>query len=289
MFDLRYHVASLAAVFLALVIGILVGVGIADRGVREDALRNQVAVERGRREQAEDEVGLLKRQQAATQDFVTNSYGALMSKRLDGMQIALVFVGSVDDDIRSSVQKAVSDADGRVSAMRALKLPVDRRALQSALAGRSLIARYAGDDGLKDLGRDLGKEFVHGVETPLWNAVGNELVEEQDGRLNKPVDGVVVARTTRPQRGATGNFLNGLYTGLADAGVPGVGVENSDSSTTAVRVFRRHGLSSVDDLEQPTGRLALVLLLAGGEEGQYGLREDDDALMPSIEPFAPSG
>ena len=30
MFDLRYHVASLAAVFLALVIGILVGVGISD-------------------------------------------------------------------------------------------------------------------------------------------------------------------------------------------------------------------------------------------------------------------
>ena len=33
MFDLRYHVASLAAVFVALIIGILVGVGISDRGL----------------------------------------------------------------------------------------------------------------------------------------------------------------------------------------------------------------------------------------------------------------
>ena len=39
MFDLRYHVASLAAVFLALVIGILVGVGIADRGYVDKAQR----------------------------------------------------------------------------------------------------------------------------------------------------------------------------------------------------------------------------------------------------------
>ena len=31
MFDLRYHVASLAAVFLALIIGILVGAGLATR------------------------------------------------------------------------------------------------------------------------------------------------------------------------------------------------------------------------------------------------------------------
>ena len=37
MFDLRYHVASLAAVFLALIIGILVGVGISDRGLVDSA------------------------------------------------------------------------------------------------------------------------------------------------------------------------------------------------------------------------------------------------------------
>src|SRR5215210_7715993 len=39
MFDLRYHVASLAAVFLALIIGILVGVGIADRGYLDKVTR----------------------------------------------------------------------------------------------------------------------------------------------------------------------------------------------------------------------------------------------------------
>ena len=46
MFDLRYHVASLAAVFLALIIGILVGVGISERPrrQREDKfLKDEVA------------------------------------------------------------------------------------------------------------------------------------------------------------------------------------------------------------------------------------------------------
>ena len=40
MFDLRYHVASLTAVFLALVIGILVGVGLADRGLFDQAKKS---------------------------------------------------------------------------------------------------------------------------------------------------------------------------------------------------------------------------------------------------------
>ena len=37
MFDLRYHVASLAAVFIALIVGILVGVGLAGSGVTKEA------------------------------------------------------------------------------------------------------------------------------------------------------------------------------------------------------------------------------------------------------------
>src|SRR5918999_1536888 len=36
MFDLRYHVVSLAAVFLALVLGVLLGVGISETGRVDD-------------------------------------------------------------------------------------------------------------------------------------------------------------------------------------------------------------------------------------------------------------
>ena len=39
MFDLRYHVASLAAVFLALIIGIVVGVGISGKGFVQNSER----------------------------------------------------------------------------------------------------------------------------------------------------------------------------------------------------------------------------------------------------------
>ncbi len=151
--------------------------------------------------------------------------------------------------------------------VRALKLPVDRRTMQAALARRQLASSYAGDDGMGALGRDLAAELAAGGDTPLWNAVRADLVEEQSGRL-RPVDGIVVARTASPQKGATGRFLKGLYAGLADANVPAVGVENTDAATTAVGVYRERGLSTVDDLEQPTGRLALALLLAGGSGGQ---------------------
>jgi hypothetical protein len=289
MFDLRYHVASLAAVFLALVIGILVGVGIADQGVREAALKDDVSRLNARLAQAQDELALLERQQKPTQDFIANSYEALMTNRLSGKHIAAVFLGSVNDDIRASVDKTVGDASGRVSALRALKLPIDARALRAALADRTLRAQYAGNDGLSDLGRDLAQELVTGGSTPLWDALGGKLVEEQDGRLRAPVDGVVVARTTPPQKPPTSRFLAGFYDGLGSSGVPAVGVENLSTPGTAVPVWSKFDLSTVDDLDQPEGRLAVALLLAGGEPGSYGVRPRTKSLLPPIEPLPAGG
>ena len=60
MFDLRYHVASLAAVFIALVLGILVGVGISGRGLIKESeravLQNQIDDLRNQRDAAHRQV-----------------------------------------------------------------------------------------------------------------------------------------------------------------------------------------------------------------------------------------
>ena len=50
MFDLRYHVASLTAVFVALVIGILVGIGLSGKGFVNDAERANLYLRREFRE-----------------------------------------------------------------------------------------------------------------------------------------------------------------------------------------------------------------------------------------------
>jgi hypothetical protein len=45
------------------------------------------------------------------------------------------------------------------------------------------------------------------------------------------------------------------------------------------------GVSSVDDVDTLPGRLALALLLAGGDPGHYGTKETADAVVPRIEPL----
>ncbi len=283
MFDLRYHVASLAAVFVALLIGILVGVGLT--GKVDDAEKNEL---RRRAGAAESQLQSINEQQAnarresnALRRLGVLGYPLLMEDRLRDRRVALLFVGPVDETVQSSVTTALEDAGARgLTRMRAVKLPVDQGRIDSALAGQASLTRYQGPERLRELGRLLGHEFVVGGDAEAWDELSSDLVIGQSGRARPPVEGVVVVRTVDPQEGDTARFLRGLYEGLADTGVPAVGVEKTSDNPSAVEVFDRTGLSSVDNIETAPGRVALALLLAGGEPGHYGVKETAERPLP---------
>jgi outer membrane murein-binding lipoprotein Lpp len=291
MFDLRYHVASLAAVFVALLIGILVGVGMS--GKVDDAEKKQLKSDVSRLNAQLDAAGARRankaREQEAGREVVKNAYPLLIADRLRGDRIAVLFVGAVDTGLRGDVERTLSDAgSGAPVRMRALKLPIDAAQVDGALNGE--LRSYRGDAELDDLGRKLSDELVYGGDTPAWDALTSKLVEEKAGSFRRSVDGVVVVRTVKAQEGETAQFLAGIYDGLADSGVPAVGVETSDVGESAVPVWSDAGLSTVDDVEAPAGRLALALLLSGSASGNYGLKASAaDGIVPPIEQLPTGG
>ncbi len=295
MFDLRYHVASLAAVFLALIIGILVGVGISDRGLVDNAntrlLERRVAKLQTQLDQTSQQAGNLGREQEAARTYINQTYPALVRNRLRGKRIAIVFVGSVDGGVRAAVTRALTDSGAQQLRLRALKVPIDTQQIDAALAAHHESRIFAGQGRFEALGRSLGGELMLGGETPLWNMLTDSLVEQREGGSKDSADGVIVVRTAKPQRDGTSRFLVGLYSGLSSAGVPAIGVEATDARNSAVSVYRQAGLSTVDDIDAPAGRLALVLLLGGAPPGQYGLKKtaDEGALPPLQTPAVTGG
>ena len=294
MFDLRYHLASLTAVFVALVLGILIGIGLAaTETVRQSDVENlerRLEDLNGDLSTARARAAQLELIQKHTTSFVEDTYPALIHDRLAGKRFALVFAGSMNDQVRGEVERTLADAgaDG-LARVRALELPLDRRLVARVLDGGGPFDAYAGDEDLGPLGRDLARELVEGGETPLWDALSRQLVEEREGGFRRAVDGVIVARTAEPQRGATTQFLAGFYRGLAASSEPAVGVEMSNAEPSALKTFSLRDLSTIDHLDLPLGRLALALLLAGGPEGAYGLRGEDGILPVPIEPVTADG
>jgi len=292
VFDLRYHVASLTAVFLALVIGILVGVGMSGRGFVTDAERDnfndRLAALDEQLQEEELVVEDLELRQESAQEFVESAYPVLVEGRLEGQNVAVLVIGSYDDTL-NDVREAVRRADGALVRVRAVTVPIPTEEIQSALRSDAEPGEFVGEEELDDLGRELGSELVEGGETPLWDLLTPDLVGRREGSPEVEVDAVVVIREADPQQRETARFLAGLYRGIAGAGAPAVGVERSRVLQSAIPVFAQAGLSTVDGIDTPLGALALILLLAGPERGDYGVRDTAvDGVLPTLEPLPPA-
>jgi Copper transport outer membrane protein, MctB len=286
MFDLRYHVASLTAVFLALAIGIVVGVGISgsvNKGEKSLARAQQHALQQNL-DQARARIGALSQQQRGAASYLNETYRSVMHNRLKRKRIAVLYVGS-DPSLGSLLSKTLRDAGSTGPArIRAVQVPIDPKQLDKDLAGRPALAGFKGVRQLDSLGRGLAQELVAGGDTPLWDALSGQLVAYRAGGSARPADGIVVVRSAGPQAGRTAQFLRGLYSGLAAGGVPAIGVETSGTTPSAIAAFANNNLSTVDNLDQPIGRFALTLLLDGAQPGHYGLKPTASGPLPPLPP-----
>jgi hypothetical protein len=279
LLDLRYHVASLAAVFLALAVGILVGVGISGRGFVDKSERrnfeNRIAALQSRVDQLGAQKQLLTEQGAAEHTFVQETYPLLMRNRLAGKRLAVVVLGPAGPAV-GDVRQAIDDAGGTLGLFRVLKQPVPAQAVRKSLAGRQ------GFQTLAAVGHELAQEWVTQGLTPISDAVSPVLVEEQRGDPGKGVDGVVLLGAL-PSDAPSSSFVGGLLDGFEAGGMPVVAVERTNTAPTQLPAYAQQGsVSTVDDVDTQVGKLALALVLAGAQQGAYGTSPGDQSPLPRI-------
>jgi Copper transport outer membrane protein, MctB len=283
MFDFRYHVVSLAAVFLALVVGIVVGVGLSGQGIVQESerekLNNQIAGLNAQLEEKDSELV----QREASERFVASAYPAVMEGRLAGKRVAVVFVGPADRT-RGAIEQAIEDAGGTLVRLSVLKVPVDEAGLAQTIAASSDLSQLASANDPRNIGRVLGRELLDGGDAPLWDGVANQLVIERNPDASAPADAIVVVRTAEPQQGETARFLSGLYSGLTSGSVPAVWVDPGDLEDEPMP--QPSGFSALRGVDTALGRVTLATLLQTGDQGEYG--PGTDTPVPAIAPVPPA-
>ena len=259
MLNFRYHALSIVAVFLALAIGLLLGVAIGDRGLVSSA-EHDVRASLRERERYEDA-----------------AYPAMVAGRLEGMRLALIELGGGSDRMWDLTRAALEGSGARLVSVSVIRRPLDREALASA-AGGTRYERLVEDPSLvHPFGARLGIQFATGGE--LLDRVRRELLVQGSGALDG-ADGVVLVRSEPPELDEEevdllDAFEDGLVRGLGAFGAPVVGVEATDAEPSQVPWFKAHELSSVDDLDDRIGRAALVFALAG-QRGSFGVKPTAD-------------
>jgi hypothetical protein len=276
MLNFRYHALSLVAVFLSLAVGLLLGVAIGDKGLVSSAeqdvrasLRDDVRNAQAQRDGAR--AALVERQR-----FEHEAYPALVSGRLAGRRIALIELGGSSDRMWNLTKDALQGSGARLTSVSVIGEPLQLGELAAAAHGTRYEQLAQDPTLLHPFATRIGIQFTQGGQ--LLGAVRRTLLAQGSGTLDG-VDGVVVVRSTpkldRSQADAVATFEDGLARGLRAHGVPVVGVETSDAEISQIEWFKGHELSSVDDLDDPIGRAAVVFALAG-QRGSFGVKATAD-------------
>lgn len=290
MFDYRYHALSLAAVLLALAVGVVIGVAIGDSNLVSSAKNGIVANLNSEVSGARRQVGQLQDQLAGEEAFANGLYPLAVHDLLSGRSIGLVFLGGSSDQVNGFARSAVTQAGGNLTIVVAVREPLDLQGIDSEAAGTHYAA-LAGDPTLiEHFGELAGRQLVSGgplVNRELLSRVRSSLLSAFDGQLGR-LDGLVVMRAqptgmSPEQSAASTAFETGLLDGIAAVGVPAVGVERTGTEPSRVPWYESKNLSSVDDLDAPAGQAALIYALAGAH-GAFGVKPTADSLLPSAVP-----
>lgn len=281
-YSARYHATSLIAVFLALAIGILIGAefgGDALNGTRKDLEQSLVGNLEDARSRADELNGELGR----SREFADRVYPVLTRERLAGARIGIVAMGGLPSELTGAVEEALAPTGGHLVAVGVVREPVDVNGLAGQLSGTRFANLRTDPDALTELGTGLGRQLVIGGALPEFTR--SDLFSRASGDFGG-LDGVIVVRDQPQgmgpkQRSRADQLEVALLKGMTATRVPVVGVEAEDAETSSVGFFQGNGLSSVDNVDDTAGRLAMVFALLGAE-GNFGVKENADRLLPDL-------
>jgi hypothetical protein len=301
MISFRYHLVSIAAVFLALAVGVVLGsAGVSDRLLsavshEADDLAGQVQTLRAERDE-------LAAGQRASDEFARRVGPAAVRGLLQGSSVTLVTSG-VDpadrDAVLALLQQAGAAVGGEVALTPAVGDPARGDQLRELTA--ELLPTGAQLPAATDTGSLVGGLLGGIVLTPAGQQGGQPIAAQQaDAVLSGLAAAGFVAPGPRPQPGnavlvLTGGALQGVDAGDAAAvlarlaaqldrvggGAVLAGRTGSADATGAVGVARAdpgivERVSTVDDLQTGAGQVSAVLALReqlDGRSGSYGTAE----------------
>jgi hypothetical protein len=305
--NFRFHIVSLVAVFLALAIGVVMGYGVLGQPTVE-GLRNRidtVEANADARRRENDELKALVEQLDASMD-ATAPFA--VTDRLTDVPVLIVAIRGVDDaTVKRTVDLArrggatapgvlwledkwTLDGDGDAAALATAsgtptgKKAAVRTAALDALAARLATGRTIGDDTLRALA-DAGFITFEGVGDSANTAIGDLGGTGTRAVLLVGTDGAVAAKLVVGAFGA-GAVDAGLALTVGETfrdaeGSPGrgslVGAIRGDESLAAQ-------ISTVDDIDQPSGDVVALLALADlgrNVVGHYGYGEGATAPAPT--------
>jgi len=281
MFDFRFHLISLTAVFLALGLGIIIGVAVIDEGILEkeqkylvDRLEEDFNILRAQNNLARNEITEMQKKLDVWQDFSEEILPALIGEKLSGKKI--VIIKTTDKGMPENLTVNLLKAGANV----VFQFDLETFLLESGTA-------FANKPGISS--KEKQKELQQGalllaqrIYAGDFNAEETVSGDSCGAIVESSPDAVIIIGGADSQE----NFLAGqfdfpLISDLRSRGLVVAGTEVSGVLYSCIPQYLKLANIIVDQIDTIPGQVALIWALTGFE-GYYGIGAQAVNLLPQL-------
>ncbi|GAA0443041.1 hypothetical protein Acor_28420 [Acrocarpospora corrugata] len=310
MIDFRYHLVSIVAIFLALTVGIVLGSTVLQNPIIRSTQATAESIKKMNQDQR-DQIAALQAREDGNNAFVSDATPELVQGNLAGEHVLVVEAPGAPSGLRDQVREVIERAGGTYTG-------------RITLTDKFLSAEQTGVlDGLAAQLSPIGTVFAEGAtpydkagqvlasalvtNTPLSAGTVNTatsavlqvfqeggFIAMSDDPSKRATLAVVVAPAT-PYEGDDADAQNGAIVAVAGAldngslGTVVAGTATASGTGGVIAAVLDSGdeasqVSTVDTLDLPSGRVALVYALReqhAGRSGAYGIGSGATAFAPT--------
>lgn len=289
MIDIRYHIASIVAVFVALGLGILIGSTIVGDNLLVDQQKKMI-------ERLDEQFSLVKEREtklAAESEYkeqiIANyenySQAVLpltVNGRLTDYKVAIVITG--DSELPAGMVNALSIAGAQVVSKTVLlsnmrlyddtaKKVVEFYGLEEN-AGRGEMRQTIADS--------VAKVIMNQGNPAVVDFLQQNALIKFSGANDVPVDGVILLGGANSfENYFASDFDSNLIAALSEAQLKIFGVEGVNVNYSYMGIYQGNNISTIDNIDRSPGQVSLVLAMEG-ESGDYGVKPTAKKFMPTL-------
>ena len=285
LIDLKYHLVSLVAVFLALAVGILVGSSfLAGSSVEkrvalrlEKQFKQLVDENKGQHQAIAQLTDRLKKQE----DFERGALPLLIDGQLAWRRIAIIQTGDYSEAAQSA-KRVLESAGATVVSVTTIANLSTRQASNSATSAIGQITGdLSGQDAVGKVIRLVAESIVSGSKPEVISAFQQKGLITTVGEYDRRVLAIVLVggcRSSNDCRPLTMDLP--LIDALTANGATTIaGCEPVGAVTSCISNYSKKSIPTVDNVDTPMGQVALVYAILG-ESGNFGIKDSANRVLP---------
>ena len=285
--NMKYYIVSIGAIFIALGIGMLVGFNlnydqemskqqaniISDLDKKFDNLKEK-------NDTLEQDLAKITEEYNKSIEFIDANFDKILVNELLDKNIGVISTNQSEDYTRD-IEETIVKANGNIAFNIAIKNTIyDEKKLEEVSTKLGLEIKDANDivtyilDSLNSTDAKVKLASLEELELIKVNDINNEYMS---------YDSVVLAggsdsKTSKDDFEKIDKFL---ISKLKEENKSVVGVQKSTTTNSYIELYSNEKVSTVDNIEQKSGKLAMVMLLKDSNIlGNYGILDTAQSILP---------